>query len=90
MEEKDLQKLIEAINRSTTLTVESVVNGKIKSIDTKLSDYINHDLKWKEEKVEPLIDAHKTVKNVATFLKWTAGIIVSLGVLFKFITLKEL
>ena len=90
MNEVELQKLIEAINKSTTTTVESVVNGKIKRMDDKLSEYIHNDLKWKEEKVEPLIDAHRTIKNLGIFLKWSAGIVVAVTVLFKVFTLKEL
>ena len=70
MNETDLSKLIEAINKSTSATAETVVNGKIRHIDQKLTDYIHDDLKWKEEKVEPLIEAHSTVKNLAIFLKW--------------------
>ncbi len=90
MNETDLSKLIEAINKSTSATVETVVNGKIRHIDQKLTDYIHDDLKWKEEKVEPLIEAHSTVKNLAIFLKWGAGVVVSIGVLIKLIALEKL
>lgn len=87
MNEEQLKQLIEAINHSTVATIETTVNGKIRRIDEKLSEYIHEDLKWKEEKVEPLIDAHRTVKNIAVFLKWLAGTIVAVGVLSKlFIT----
>lgn len=83
MNDDQLKRLIEAINHSTVATIESTVNGKIRRIDEKLSEYISSDLKWKEEKVEPLIDAHRTVKNVAIFVKWSAGIAVAMGILIK-------
>lgn len=79
----ELKRLIEAINHSTTATVEATVNGKIKRIDEKLSQYIDLDLKWKEERVEPLIEAHKTIKNVGLFIKWAAGVVISIGILVK-------
>lgn len=87
MTDEELKRLIEAINHSTMATIETTVNGKIRRIDEKLSEYIHTDLKWKEEKVEPLIEAHRTVKNVGIFVKWLAGIVIAVGVLLKlFIT----
>jgi hypothetical protein len=83
LNDEELKRLIEAINHSTTATVEATVNGKIKRIDEKLSQYIDSDLKWKEERVEPLIEAHSTIKNVGLFIKWAAGIVISVGVLIK-------
>lgn len=64
-------------------TVETTVNGKINRLSEKLDTYIKEDMAWKEEKVEPLIDAHKTIKNLAVFLKWLAGGIVALGIIIK-------
>lgn len=83
MTDEELKRLIEAINHSTVATIETTVNGKIRKIDEKLSDYIRTDLKWKEERVEPLIEAHQTIKNVGIFVKWMAGIVIAVGVLLK-------
>lgn len=90
MDEAQLKKLIEAINHSTVATIETTVNGKIRHIDEKLSEYIHSDLKWKEDKVEPLIDAHRTVKNIAIFLKWAAGVVISAGILLKFFVAEKI
>lgn len=68
-------------------TIESTVNGKINRLSEKLDTYIKEDMSWKAEKVEPLIDAHKTIKNMAIFLKWLAGGVVALGVIIKAWTL---
>ncbi len=83
MNDDQLKKLIEAINHSTVATIETTVNGKIRRIDEKLSEYIHSDITWKEEKVEPLIDAHNTIKNMAVFIKWVAGIVVAGGIIIK-------
>jgi hypothetical protein len=53
------------------------------AIDEKLTEYIAHDLDWKKDKVEPLIEAHKTIQNVGSFIKWAAGIIIGAGVIIK-------
>lgn len=90
MNEEQLNRLIEAVNHSTVTTIEATVNGKIRRIDEKLSEYIHSDLKWKEDKVEPLIDAHKTVKNVAIFVKWSAGLVIATGVLVKLFLLGKI
>lgn len=90
MNEEQLKKLIEAINYSTATIIESVVNGKIKRIDEKLSEYIHGDIKWKEEKVEPLIEAHSTIKNAAVFIKWAAGTVVATGILIKLFILEKI
>lgn len=83
MSDKDLQLILNTINSSVKSSVEETVNGKIRRIDEKLDAYISSDIKWKEEKVEPLIDAHKTIKNLAVFLKWLAGVIAATGLIIK-------
>ena len=86
MKPDDLEKVITALKG----TVETTVNGKINHLSEKLDKYIQEDSKWKQEKVEPLIDAHRTIKNMAIFLKWTAGIVVSVGVLLKIVSLEKI
>jgi len=90
MTEEELKRVIEAINHSTAATVESTVNGKIRKIDEKLSEYIHSDLKWKEDKVEPLIDAHRTIKNVGLFIKWVAGIVIAGGIILKLFIVEKI
>lgn len=83
MSKDDLQLVLATIKNSVETSVKETVNGKINRLDEKLDNYIAADTKWKEEKVEPLIDAHRTIKNVANFLKWIAGVLAAIGLIIK-------
>ena len=83
MSKDDVQLILSAGKESVKTSIEETVNGKIRRLDEKLEHYIVADMKWKEEKVEPLIDAHSTIKNLATFLKWIAGILAAITLIVK-------
>ena len=86
MTEEEHKIYIEEMKKVIEQTITTVVNGKINKLDSKVSEYINSDLKWKEEKVEPLIDAHRTILNMATFIKWVAGVVTAFVVIWKVLT----
>ncbi len=83
MEDKDLQKIIIALQD----TIDKKVNGKIINLDKKLDDYIKHDMDWKEEDkvwketVQPVVDAYQTVNSVGTFVQWFSKVILAIGVI---------
>lgn len=83
MSEQQLIQLTESIKNTIEVKIESKVNGSIRRLDEKLDNYITVDIEWKKEKVEPLIDAHKTIQNLAIFIKWAASIAIAVTVLLK-------
>ena len=83
MSEEQLTQLTRSITNTIDTKIESKVNGSIRRLDEKMDNYIILDIDWKKNKVEPLIDAHKTIQNLATFIKWAASIAVAITVLLK-------
>jgi hypothetical protein len=76
MEDKDLQKIIIALQD----TIDKKVNGKINRLDEKLDEYIKHDMEWKET-VQPVIEAYQAVNNIGTFVQWFSKVILAIGVI---------
>lgn len=76
MEEKDLQKIIIALQE----TVDKKVNGKIIHLDEKLDEYIKQDMEWKKL-VQPIIDAYDTANRMGNFVQWVSKVILALGVI---------
>lgn len=76
MEDKDLQKVIVALQD----TIEKTVNGKIKRLDEKLDAYIKLDTDWKLT-VQPVIDAYDTANRAGDFIQWISKIILAIGVI---------
>lgn len=76
MEEKDLQKVILALQE----TIDKRVNGKIVRLDEKLDDYIKHDMEWKTT-VQPIIEAYDAANRVGNFIQWISKVILALGVI---------
>lgn len=89
MSEEEHKIYVDEMKKTIAETIHSVVNGKINTIDRKITEYIAQDLVWKEDKVEPLIEAHQTILNLATFIKWTAGVIASTIVIWKVLTFQN-
>jgi hypothetical protein len=52
--------LVSRVEQVIETKIESKVNGKIKSIDEKLTNYIDLDMKWKEEN-RPALDNMKNL-----------------------------
>lgn len=46
---KQMDILVSKVEQAIDVKIESKVNGKIKAIDEKLTNYINVDMQWKEE-----------------------------------------
>lgn len=65
-----LEQFKEEMKDHVAETIEKVVNGNIRKIDEKVTDYIKVDMAWKES-MEPLREAF-------TSSKWTFKAIVSI------------
>ena len=88
MQEHELQKIIETIEKVTEVAIEKTVNGKIRNLDEKLSkhiekldEHLEKDDVWKES-VQPIIEAWNTTGNVGKFIKWSSSIIIAIGTVF--------
>lgn len=67
--------------KATGAAIEKFVNGKIRAIDTKLSEHI--------KRVEPVIEAYEETsaenrvgKRYGNRLIWLSGVTIALGVLY--------
>lgn len=87
MQEHELQKIIDTIQKVTENSIEKTVNGKIRAMDEKLSKHIekldehleNDDL-WKQS-VQPIIDAWTVTNKAGTFVEWLSKKILAIGVI---------
>lgn len=81
MTPEDLDKIIEA----NTLTIKSVVNGKI---DALMEDFCKLRDEFNEHKkqMEPVIEGLATVQGGRKFILWIATPLAALGTIWAFLT----
>lgn len=95
MQEHELNKIIETIKSVTEMSIEKTVNGKIKSLDEKISkhieDFKNHVKNEEEQredtlevikKIIPLVEAWETVDRLSIFFGWLSKFILAAMVIF--------
>lgn len=75
--------ILKKMDKAIELSVKTHVNGKIKSLDEKLDQYIIKDNEWKEL-ITPQIEAVKSVQNWG---KVSLGLITVLSTIGGFILL---
>lgn len=86
MEEKERQQYIreltQIIDASVANAIEKHVNGKIRNLDIKLTEYIHDDTKWKED-ADPYIKLASNISGTWKFAVYTAGGLITLFAIFK-------
>jgi len=86
MNEKDqakyVQQLTAIIDSSVASAIEKHVNGKIRALDSKITQYIIDDTKWKED-ADPYIKLASHISGTWKFAVYFAGGILVLIALFK-------
>lgn len=86
MNDVQLKKIIAHQNKNIKKAIEINVNGKIDKIDQKLTTYIIEDTNWKndaqkyrEEKLQPLIETTDNVSWMGKFIKAGLGLVILIG-----------
>lgn len=75
-----VEKMTKAIDKSVGEAIEKYVNGKIRAMDTKLSDYIVKDEAWKNIS-DPYIKLAQSVERTWKFFMYVgSGILVIMGI----------
>jgi hypothetical protein len=86
MNEKQLKKLISKQDEAIGKAIKIHVNGKIDKLHEKIDNYIIEDNKWKEEaqryreeKLEPIVETTSNLAWGGRFMKGSLGFIVLVG-----------
>ncbi len=74
------QDQVKQLEETIINTISKTLTSKIDNLDTKIEEYIEHDLEWKKT-VQPVIDAYTTVGRVGDFTAWASKVILAIGVI---------
>ena len=83
--------ILEAINTSIASAINIHVNGKIDKMSHKFDDYVEGDLRWKNnvdiklKELEPVSVGLKTISGVRRIVIYLGGFGVSGGAIYYFI-----
>ena len=67
-----LKEMTDAIERSVAVSIEKTVNGKIRRLDEKLTQYIVDDTEWKEI-ATPIIKAGTNLTGAGKIMVYFFG-----------------
>lgn len=73
MKQSDIDKIIQAVDKQIKVTV----NAKIEKLSDKLDKHI--------EESKPAMDVYNTANNLGKFIKWIAGTLLAIVLLYTYI-----
>jgi len=74
---KEFHEFIEEIKREVREEIKLTVNGKI--------DNLREELERHELEMKPIHDAYAAANLIATLVKWTAGLMLAIGIIYGYL-----